>query len=454
MYQRCKSNRRKVRKVFQAIGPAEGLLLWPLQLVSARMLAAAAIAFAFVVFGLSGVAHAQNWQTNLPSSVSSDEFLQELPTGSLPADPSVLSQTIAERLTARNHTKSEATKAAYLPTGPAQLQETATTAQFETPVTATESIIGSGVAIAPHQPVPPQPTNSPMTLPPRTLGWPDRLGLDPTHPNFIVGYESIHFRRSNDSVGPYSLGGGFDRFDQDVSGRYTFSRILGNIDRIDFKFTGPFHWDRQSSAIGPVNSNLPATFASAFDGADLHHQSHAVRLSSYELNRSESGDELSKYFYGLRFFDHEERYRLEATQGALVNQFRLDTNNFLAGGQIGMNFFRPMSQRLSIGFGTALGLYGNFASGFLNATSGMLTTADAKENRLRITSMFEGGGLVNFRVSQHIVASGGYECWYFSGLATAAGQPLANSAQKPPFTLQMGDDQLFRGWTVGVSARF
>ena len=163
---------------------------------------------------------------------------------------------------------------------------------------------------------------------------------------------------------------------------------------------------------------------------------------------------MSNYFYGLRFFDHEERYRLEATQGALVNQFRLDTNNFLAGGQIGMNFFRPISQRMSVGFGTAMGLYGNFASGFLNATNGMSTTADTKENCLRITSMFEGRGLVNFRISQNIVASAGYECWYFPGLATAAGQPLANLAQGPPFTLQAGDDQLFRGWTAGVSARF
>ncbi len=434
MYQSCKSNRQKMRMVSW----------WPTLLASARMLAASATI-------LCGIAAAQNSQVNLISSVSSEDFLKVFPTESLLKNPNDSPFPISKHR-AGNHLKPEAQQAAFSTPGPGHQPETVSNAKYQTPVM--EPTIGSGVAIASHHPNPPMTANSPAPLPTRRLSWQDKLGLDTTLPNFVIGYESIHFRRSNDSVGPYSQGDGLDRFAHDVSGRYTFSWLSGNIDRIEFKFTGPFHWDRQSATIGPVNSNLPASFASAFDGADRHHQTHSVRLSSYELNRSSSGDDLSHFFYGLRFFDHEERFRLEATRGSLVNQFRLETNNFLAGGQIGMNFFRPISQRLSFGFGTSMGLYGNFATGFLNATNGMSTLADAHERRVRITSMFEGCGLIRFRISQNIVASAGYECWYFTGLATAAGQPLANFSPGPPFSLQTGDDQLFRGWTIGLSARF
>ena len=226
------------------------------------------------------------------------------------------------------------------------------------------------------------------------------------------------------------------------------------MDRIEFKFTGPFHWDRKSTSIGPVNSNLPATIATSFDGADRHQQFHGVRLSSYELNRCWSGDELSMIYCGLRLFDHAERYRLESAKGVSIRSFRLETENFLAGSQMGMNMFRPISQRLTAGFATAIGLYGNFASGSLNAADGATTLVSVGESAFHLNSMFEISGLINYRISQNIVATGGYEWWYFPGLATAADQRLADNSQLSQFSIRTGDDQLFRGWSVGLSARF
>ena len=63
-------------------------------------------------------------------------------------------------------------------------------------------------------------------------------------------------------------------------------------------------------------------------------------------------------------------------------------------------------------------------------------------------------GLVNYRVSQNLVATLGYEWWYFPGLATVADQRLSNNAQLSQFSMRTGDDQLFRGWSAGLSARF
>ncbi len=388
---------------------------------------------------------------NISSAVSSEAFLRGLLPGSLPTESSVPSSPAGTTKRARNDSKPEAKQAAYSANASGQ-PETATTAQFAVPKTA--SPIGSGVAHPSQQPVPTT-TPTPQTqLETKTIGWRDRLGLDPTLPNFLVGYEAIGFRRSNDSVDPYSKGVGLPGFDQDISGRYTFSRLLGNIDRIEFKFTGPLHWDRQSTAIGSVDSNLPTSIATSFDGADSHQQSHRVRLSSYELNRCWTGDEISKIYCGLRMIDYDERYRLESTKGVSSSTFRLETENFLAGGQMGLNLFRPISQRLTAGFGSAIGFYGNFASGSLNAVNAATTLLDTSDRGFRVNSMCEMSGLINYRVSQKIVATGGYEWWYFPGLATVADQHLSNNAQLSQFSMRTGDDQLFRGWSVGLSGRF
>ena len=362
------------------------------------------------------------------TGVSSETFLREIASGGLPSE------------------------VAFSPKVPSHPSDGVSTAQFASPVVA--STIGSGVAIQSQNPVEASPKR--LSIPPesKVLSWRDRFGMDPSRSNFLVGYEAIGIRRGSDSVGPFSLGADLPRLEQDVIGRYTFSRLLDSMERIEFKFTGPFHWDRESSTIGPVDSNLPASIQSIFSGADRHQQSHRIRFSSYELNRCWTGDELSKIFAGLRFLDYEERFQLDSTKGLTRSDFRLKTDNFMVGGQIGLNLFRPVSQRLTAGFGTAIGLFGNFASGSLHAMDGATTLADTRESKLRINTLYEWSGRINYRVSQNIDATCGYEWWYFPALTTVANQHLSDSVQGPQFSLRTGDDQLFRGWTTGLSMRF
>ena len=399
-----------------------------------------------------GHGFAQVPQGSVHSGVSSEVFLHALRPGSLPTVPSLPPFPSESTQTARNDSDREATQAAYSTKASGQQSEAVTTAEFADPMSALP--IGSGVANPMQQSISTTPPTPQMQLETKPIGWLDRLGLNPTLPNILVGYESIGFRRRNDSVGPYSQGEGLHRFDQDISGRYTFSRLLGNIDRIEFKFTGPVHWGRESTEIGSVDSNLPTSVATSFDGADRHQQSHRVRFSSYELNHCWAGDELSMIFCGLRLIDYDERYRLESTKGVSTSSFRLETNNFLAGGQLGMYLFRPISQRLTAGFGAAIGLYGNFASGSLSFTDGATTLVDTSDSGFRVNSMFEISGRINYRVSQNMVATGGYEGWYFPGLATVADQRISNNVQLSQFSMRTGDDQLFRGWSAGLSIRF
>jgi hypothetical protein len=397
---------------------------------------------------------------DLRTAVSSDAFLKGITATSLEQNTGVLDFPVIAKDGRKIEPANSAIPVGYTSGYQETQSQPVTTAQFESPVTA--DAIGTGVSnqiqpmtvATPVSQTPDGQTSQSWTNEATRLNLRDRPGLARDQPNFLVGYELLGFHRSNDSVGPYSKGQGLDRFDQDTSARYTFSRLLGGIERIDFKFTGPFHWEKQSTVNGPVDSNFPSSINAAFDQADKHRLSHQIRLASYELNRCWSSDELSTFFYGLRVFDHSEKYLLDASKGAGNGVFQLAANNFLAGGQIGLNLSRPLSQRWTVGFDGGLGLYGNFANGSLDANNGPSTLLDSSDNRFRLTSVITTGGSVNYRVSQNIVATGAYEYWYFPGLATAADQPLSNNAQLASLALRTGDDQLFRGWSLGLSARF
>lgn len=398
--------------------------------------------------------------SELRNAVSSEAFLSGLTSPSLEPSSGVLEFPVIAKEGRKIEPPNSAIPVGYTSEYTESQAQPVTTAQFESPMI--PNAIGSGVS----NQVQPSSISTPVSQAPAgqqfqsgnreatPMNWLDRLGLDRDQPNFLVGYEVLGFRRGNDSVGPYSQGQGVDRFDQDTSARYTFSRLLGGIERIEFKFTGPFHWDKQSTGIGPVDSNFPSRISAAFDQADNHRLSHQIRLSSYELNRCWSSDELSTFFYGLRVFDHAERYHLDAGKGAGSSAFQLATNNFLAGSQIGLNLCRPLSQRWTVGFEGGLGLYGNFAKGTLGANDGSSTLLETSDSKLRLTSVMTTGGRVNYRLSQNIVASGTYEYWYFPGLATAADQHLSTNAQLESLALRTGDDQIFRGWSLGLSARF
>ena len=287
----------------------------------------------------------------------------------------------------------------------------------------------------------------------------DWLGLDPIQPNVLVGYEVMHLRRSNDSGGDASKGGDFGRMDPDISGRYTVTRLLGSLEQVEFVFTGPFHWGRNMSIPGPVDSNLDfgssqASNSSALNAADDHRQSQTIQLASYEVNRRSSGDGLSSYLVGLRILDHNERYHLESTKGASTGDFRLSTDNVLAGGQVGLSLSRPLSQRFSLGASMSLGAYFDFASGSFQVLNDSTTLVDKSDHDFRVTWMAQPRGFLNYRVTENSILYAGYEGWYFRRLATAADQRLGNVLSPDSFALRTRDDQLFYGWTAGISAKF
>ena len=121
-----------------------------------------------------------------PTGVSSDAFLKEIAPGSLPSATVLPNYPLGIKATPAEGVS----KATFSPAVPNQPTEGVTSAQFVSQAIASPSgpnAIGSGVAMQSQSPVP---TSSAPALSPETkgLGWRDRLGLNQSQPNFMVGY--------------------------------------------------------------------------------------------------------------------------------------------------------------------------------------------------------------------------------------------------------------------------
>jgi hypothetical protein len=340
------------------------------------------------------------------------------------------------------------------------------TAEFESAQPASGVAVGSGVSVSPSTAPPtalPPGSGDASSLPAPTKHkgfWPghDWLNLDPRNPDFLIEAEILSLRRSNDSGGDISNNGDFGRFGREQAGRFTVAKLEGIVDRTEFTWTGPMEWNRAATTLGPVGTNLnhglqPASSLGVFHDADLHRQSHRVELSSFELNRRWSGDGLSSFLCGLRFVNHEEQYQLDATQGASMGSFQMSTNNLLVGGQMGLSLVRPLSQRLHLGIASSVGAFGNFASGRFTLTDGAIN-ASGSDGAARVVWMFQPNARLHYRMSQNSILHGGYESWYFSGLSTTADQRLGDVLSPSALGVRTRDDQLFHGWTAGISIRF
>ncbi len=453
-----------------------------------RVIAVALSALLVATFASKNELHAQSSDPVPSGAVASSEFLRSVASENLTnrttnhpfpigpfAAPVLATQADSQLAPAADDASANSpiTRATATAEYPA-------TAEYQGPVQESSQIVGSGIANAsmPQAIDDPRPIYSPeittriphagsmatgavRSAPTPRAPWKlkNGLGIDPNRPNLLVGYEVMHLRRSNDSGGDVSQGGDFGRMDAETAGRYSVARLLGVSEQVEFVFTGPFHWGRDMSIPGPVDSNLDfgnaqASHSSALNAADEHRQSHRIQLASYEVNRRTSSDGMSSYLAGLRILDHSERYHLGSTKGTSTGDFRLSTHNVLAGGQVGLSLSRPLSQRFSIGASMSLGAFVDFASGSFEVLNNSAMLAEKSDTDLRVTWMAQPCGFLNYRITENSVLYAGYEGWYFTRLATSADQRPGNVMSTDSFALRTRDDQLFYGWTAGISAKF
>jgi hypothetical protein len=453
---------------------------------------------------LAGCLHAQ-------SAISSDEFLKQLSSDSVrvpqrhtyPLDPLQTERVVTTPVSAVHREspkpidakpETQPVKASYLsPEGfigseasqgiknesaPSWLPPTSPTSP-----TPPSTSIGGGIndpwwsSVAPNQPSLPAPTilEPAPTVTPEVqvsgnshsvpearqgwMSWPSWLTLDPSRPDFSFEMDYLSLRRSNDSGGAVSAGQGFDRLGRESAGRYTLGKLNSGLDRTEWVFMGPFEWERSKTNAGPISTILnhgtsPAMSLGPITNSDQHVQTQTISVSSFEWNRRWSSDGLSSFLGGFRFWDYDERYRLSGRQGLSVGEFATSADNVLVGTQVGMVLVRPLSQRLSVGGGTLLGLFGNFSQGEYSLMANGVSISNQSDDAFRLLWTAQPQVMATYQITQNARLSCGYEAFYFSKLATVADLRLGDVSSGTPFSLRAGDNQLLYGWTATLAVQF
>ena len=260
-------------------------------------------------------------------------------------------------------------------------------------------------------------------------------------------------------------------FDYEAGGRYTVGQMLDCTDGVEAVYTGPFNWSR-ARVDQPSTGTLDSIFTTdgsylpsqidAFNGAIRHIQVERAELQSFEGNRRWFAWDIMSTLIGIRgikydeslIFDSADLPAISTPNVAQPGAFRTSTRNFLLGGQIGADVYRPIGQRLSIGSRARIGIFANFNKGetFLANRGNVLL--NARQRDIDVSGLIQNGVLARYRILPNFVATAGYEAWILAGVATVSHQRYAPITPNTGLTYRASDTVFFHGATGGFEITF
>lgn len=223
--------------------------------------------------------------------------------------------------------------------------------------------------------------------------------------------------------------------------RITVGHWLDRCSAVEFTYFGLYDWD--SSASSPVAANAPDATTGVSDG-DVHVLSlagnrdfrdsiqvfgdYSSRLHNFELNRRRRVSHHATVLTGVRYIYIDEEFSLTSidqlpTQADDIGFWNVDTRNHMVGLQIGGDYFRPVSDRLSWGVYGKAGLLLNFAETDrnLNVDAGTIVI-DNDEDEVELASVVEAGLMARYRLGDRCALRAGYQVVYIGGVALAIDQ--------------------------------
>ena len=252
-------------------------------------------------------------------------------------------------------------------------------------------------------------------------------------------------------------------FDWEPGGRITIGRQYDCLDGWEFTYMGPFDFETsdQRIAAGTLQSRLipaggfVAADLSAFNNATFHRQEYESELNSFEVNRKWWGWDVMSLSLGLRYMQIDENFAFLsrnalAEEGAII----IDTDNALIGGQIGFEMINPRTRRLSYGFRSKIGLYGNISelgSGAFNNTTALAVHTD---DEISFAFAPEVAVFTQYQLTPSVALRAGYEMLYVYGLALASDQELRVVHPGMNDNIDDEGDIFYHGGSVGVEVSF
>ncbi|MEE2826707.1 MAG: BBP7 family outer membrane beta-barrel protein [Planctomycetota bacterium] len=211
------------------------------------------------------------------------------------------------------------------------------------------------------------------------------------------------------------------------------------------------YWGSQtlSAEVQRFNPSIPMNaaflFGTAFTGDPLPSQPigtgfyqvnfQAQHLStefqSLEFNRTKWAWDVFKSFYGMRMIYFEDRYLLASQNqglfGAPRGEFKLDSQNFLFGPQIGSEYFYDVGYKISFSLLTKIGIHANFSEMNTNvAVKDVLFPApttnvllDNVANKTKVAGTLEVGFQTHYQLAPQSRLRLGYNALWMWGVLTA-----------------------------------
>lgn len=299
-------------------------------------------------------------------------------------------------------------------------------------------------------------------------GGPNNIGYDPTsmigcaRENCRLYYfsaEALYWKQEEDQSLGFTQRRNLSDFDYEWGGRVTLGEMLDCINGWEFVYTGPFEWNRTLDVTGPgLNSSfrtlapLPTAPAllDTFFNANVQSQSLQTKLSTYEVNRRWFATDLFSTLIGMRFASYNENFNFSSVGPNGFGLFTNRTTNFLIGAQVGVNMYRPVTQRLSYGGWGKAGVYANFAKNKnLLQNNNDFIIDNSQRSDTSVAGILQGGLSLRYQILPRLVLSGGYEAMFIPGVATVANQQTFPLTETSPNRVDQDDSVFFHGANAG-----
>ncbi|MGV3483418.1 MAG: hypothetical protein ACO1RT_03245, partial [Planctomycetaceae bacterium] len=255
-----------------------------------------------------------------------------------------------------------------------------------------------------------------------------------------------------------------DDFDYEFGVRGTVGLVPDCRNGMEISFTGPIEWDSQtviSAPGGGVDTFLfprsPFTVADldTFSDAIFQAQRYESEYFSVEANRTLIGWEICKFLYGVRYVDYTEDYFYRSViAGGDQGLLRSSTENKMIGAQIGLDMTYPITCKMWSDVRARAGAYGNFAENIFEVSNAGVALVRNFDDDVELAGLFELGSGVRYYVTDDFHVRAGTELWYLTGVATSIDQFNAGIGRNSGRPVNIDDDVLMVGLSVGAELKF
>ena len=272
-------------------------------------------------------------------------------------------------------------------------------------------------------------------------------------PGWMVTADALYWNRQGDGGNSLSTANLIGDFDYDLAGRVSINRRYDCLIGWEIAFTGPFEWNQTGQAVGaglntvliPNGVNL-----SAFNNGVNHQESYTSQFHSVEFNQKWWGWDVLSTTAGVRYIGVQEDYQFSSTNNvAQFGQLNVDTNNYLVGGQLGVDFRYPIG-RVASTVKLRGSMYANIADSSVLLTNAGATQINTSDNDINFAAMLEMGYYFSYYLTPRLSVRAGYEISWLYGLALAPSQVGDVVSPVTGNPLDGNDDLFFYGGVAGV----